>query len=112
VAKNGEEIKRHSAPLIAAIFLLLPVLYVGSYLALVNPQGMMFVAESSAGHFSGPVYHYRIESRGPAVLFWPLERIDRKVRPGAWNNPEANLLRLGIRKALRANRRRGFGGTT
>ena len=32
--------KRHAAPIIAAILLLLPVLYVGSYFALVTPEGL------------------------------------------------------------------------
>jgi len=60
---------RSRAPLIAAIvLLLLPILYGGSYLALVVP---------------GAAMPYRgVE---PArSFFWPLEQIDRKVRPAEW----------------------------
>src|SRR5688572_20047122 len=80
---------RSFAPIIAAILLLLPVLYVGSYLALVVPKGQW-------GRYGimnwGRVVHYRnlteISSRRriepTEVIFWPLEQIDRRVRPGAW----------------------------
>jgi hypothetical protein len=75
------------APLIVAIvLLLLPVLYVGSYLALVQPRGRMYVEDP--GLRSVPLYrsNYRIGVEVPRVIFWPLERIDRKLRPGAWES--------------------------
>ena len=70
----------HRAPLIVAIALLvLPVLYVGSYLALLQeietwstPQGVMREPR------------YRVSGPWIADFFWPLEQIDRKVRLGAW----------------------------
>jgi hypothetical protein len=71
--------KREShSPLIVAIVLsLLPVLYVGSYLALVKPGGM---------HLPGFVFtHYRYGHRISERAFWPLEQIDRKVRPSVWS---------------------------
>jgi hypothetical protein len=59
------------APLIVAvILLLLPVLYVGSYLALYSP------APDQYGSGSGYRRHPRI--------FWPLETIDRMIRPAKW----------------------------
>ncbi|WP_425615451.1 hypothetical protein NA78x_005371 [Anatilimnocola sp. NA78] len=71
------------APLIVAILVLLvPLLYVGSYLALVVPG-----QEYTGG--SGAVYrtsYYRYGGRWAERIFWPLEQIDRKVRPGAWAN--------------------------
>lgn len=61
---------RSSAPLIAAIILLtLPVPYVGSYLTQVMP---------------GAAVSYVGGSEFSSWIFWPLEQIDRKVRPGAW----------------------------
>lgn len=63
-----------SAPVIIVIaLLLLPMLYVASYFALVLPDGP----------WDG---HYRIASRDCARLYWPLERLDRQVRPGEWHD--------------------------
>ncbi|WP_425617886.1 hypothetical protein NA78x_001576 [Anatilimnocola sp. NA78] len=72
------------APLIVAIvLLLLPVLYVGSYLALVLKPSMhkreTFLSDLFPGHF-----RYRFGGRIATKVFWPLEQIDRKVRPEAW----------------------------
>jgi hypothetical protein len=73
---------RSAAPIIAAVLLLLPVLYVGSYLALVEPQPPAF---SSKGPFSlTRVYPFRIRSRWLATFYRPLEQIDRHLRPEAW----------------------------
>ena len=56
--------------IVVALLLALPMAYVGSYLLLVMP-------------FNGSAY-YRFG--GPVVthIFWPLEQVDRKVRPGRW----------------------------
>ncbi|QDU31378.1 hypothetical protein ETAA8_65350 [Anatilimnocola aggregata] len=73
------------APLIVAIVLLVlpPLLYVGSYLALVKPQGDIVWRKSR------PFYcHYRVGSeRVVPNLFWPLEQLDRKLRPTEWIGP-------------------------
>jgi hypothetical protein len=53
---------------VAAALLVLPVLYVGSYWALVD-------------HGTAAPYH-RFEAG--RTLFWPLEQIDRKLRPLTW----------------------------
>jgi hypothetical protein len=82
------------APLITAIvLLLLPALYVGSYLALVVPKGATYefvpmdpkllVGVSEVG-FTLRKIHYRTGSGLAERLYWPLEQIDRKLRPGAW----------------------------
>lgn len=68
--------RKHAAPIIAAILLLLPVLYVGSYLALVKP----------------PSLSYRIEGAWVSSFFWPPALIDRKLRPRVW---EPELTRGG-----------------
>jgi hypothetical protein len=70
-------------PLIVAIALLLPVAYVGSYFALVIPRGR--VISYNDGRWNIPVIlHYRALPAQAAVLYWPLERIDRKLRPKTW----------------------------
>ena len=75
------------APLIAAfVLLLLPVLYVGSYLALVVPEGRVAWISSPTGFsYKVPVIsHYRAGYVWPQRIFWPLEQSDRKLRPEAW----------------------------
>lgn len=74
--------KRNAAPIIAAVLLLLPVVYVGSYLALVNPQPLPRKSYS----WGQRNYGYRIDGLQVARFYWPLEQIDRKVRPGAWEH--------------------------
>jgi hypothetical protein len=72
------------APLLAAIaLLLLPVLYVGSYLALVSPWQAGLHRSFSFQHESE--IHYRIGGRWAGVVFWPLEQLDRQLRPDAWD---------------------------
>jgi hypothetical protein len=80
--------KKHAAPIIASILLLLLVLYVGSYFALVVPGGtsaIYAVQDPLRPHINSESYatHYRRGHRISERLFWPLEQIDRKVR-GAW----------------------------
>ncbi|WP_425613636.1 hypothetical protein NA78x_003471 [Anatilimnocola sp. NA78] len=73
------------APLIVAIvLLLLPVLYVGSYLALVEPGGVRFTKVVSVGsqYRIVVIYEtYRYGGNWADRIFWPAEQIDRKVRP-------------------------------
>jgi hypothetical protein len=73
--------KKHAAPILAAILLLLPVLYVGSYAALVVPSGTIAqrgVPEpGQPGVFSSEVYlsHYRqYGRRWSERVFWPWSR--------------------------------------
>lgn len=67
------------APLIVAIvLLLLPVLYVASYFALVNPA-----PSGDSVRFLPPQGNYRCD-RKVARVFWPLEQLDRKLRPNYW----------------------------
>jgi hypothetical protein len=74
--------KKHAAPLIAAILLLLPVLYVGSFYLLIKPQGFwMFPDPLPTGEQPRAYYgYYRIGERWASQIFWPLEKIDRRLR--------------------------------
>ena len=77
--------KQSRAPLIiAVVLLLLPVLYVGSYLALVMPEGYFRTDPRRAGVYDIRV-HYRWLDPRAGVAFWPLEQIDRKLRAWAWD---------------------------
>ena len=84
-----DKTRSSAAPIFATILLLLPVLYIGSYLALVIPAGKLIRSNVAASLFASPqgilrVSHYRIQPAFAARFYWPLEQIDRKVRPGAW----------------------------
>jgi hypothetical protein len=76
--------KKHAAPILAAILLLLPMLYVGSYLALVTPNGRVVFYVVGPNTSRGELVHYRWGDDEPSRFFWPLEQLDRKLRPGAW----------------------------
>lgn len=70
------------APLIAAnVLLLLPVVYVVSYFLLVWPDGERFRWADSRSDF--PTYRYGTETWA-GTMFWPLEQIERTLRPRAW----------------------------
>ncbi|WP_425617882.1 hypothetical protein NA78x_001572 [Anatilimnocola sp. NA78] len=71
------------APLIVAVvLLLLPVLYVGSYLALVVPQGMPV---DLGNDFR--MDYYRLAPEYSSIFFAPLEWVDKMIRPEAWWKP-------------------------
>ena len=86
-----DKLPQSRAPLnVAIVLLLLPVLYVGTYLAIVDPPGHGHVPKVKLGNrwFQGVGIwvHYRAMPEQAARFFWPLEQIDRKVRPRAWNS--------------------------
>jgi hypothetical protein len=70
-------------PIIAAALLIFPVLYVGSYLALVDPSTPALpVMTFTSNGFSRD--HYPRVGRWANRLYWPLERVDRNLRPETW----------------------------
>jgi hypothetical protein len=74
-------------PLILAIVLLvLPVMYVGSYFAMVVPGGIPEDPATMNPDIEFPPTHYRFADTTAEYFFWPLERIDRRLRPAAWDN--------------------------
>jgi hypothetical protein len=73
--------KKQAAPIIAALLLLLPLLYVGSYLLLVWPDGERFDMADSRSDFA--TYRHGAEAWA-GRLYWPLEQMDRRVRPKKW----------------------------
>jgi hypothetical protein len=78
--------KSHAAPLLVITLLILPLLYGGSYLALVVPGGRIVWAKPNTQFWMGEPFlsHYRAGRDFAPRFFWPLEQIDRMVRPGAW----------------------------
>ena len=79
-------------PLIVAIvLLLLPVLYVGSYFALVDPADRL-INDARFYLKMAPMSDYRSGGNWESRVFWPIERIDRKLRPGTWEPREGTRL--------------------
>ena len=76
------------APIIAAILLLLPVLYVGSYLVVVEPEDRFLTvpAENMKHRYIVGTSHYCGASTSIAKFYSPLEWMDRKIRPDAWKD--------------------------
>lgn len=89
----GWRSRRNPAPrsplYVAIALLLLPVLYVGSYLALVVPDGIErerivqapvfphgYLHEYSERYLA----HYRVSGDWPSALYYPLENMDRRLR--------------------------------
>jgi len=73
-----------AAPILAVLAVVLPfALYVGSYLALVTPGGTPFVIAPKGPPVTAWA-NYRAYPDVSAVVFWPLEQIDRRIRPDAW----------------------------
>ena len=75
---------RSYAPIIAALLLLLPVLYVGSYLALVEPVPVLFPYPDGSSEITvGTRYEWGGE--WATSFYWPLRKIDGIVRQGVWH---------------------------
>jgi hypothetical protein len=75
---------RSRVPLILAIaLLLLPVLYGGSYLALVRRGGI----PNDIGNDITQVDYYRAGGAYSEAIFSPLEALDRWIQPDAWWKP-------------------------
>ncbi|WP_425617055.1 hypothetical protein NA78x_000723 [Anatilimnocola sp. NA78] len=85
--QNTSPPARSAAPIFAAVLLLLPVLYVGSYLSLVDPyerpDGDRVLEYPVVLYLEGDDLRYSVHS-WLDMLYWPLERIDKAVRPDSW----------------------------
>jgi hypothetical protein len=80
---------RSFAPIIAAVLLLGPVLYVGSYLSLFDSRWQLrnkgvhevWADGTPVDARTGP---YRLGGTVVERFFWPLEQVDRRLRPEHW----------------------------
>lgn len=77
-------------PLVVAIVLLvLPMIYVGSYFALVVPRGYVVVERVGPNGVHVHREHYRWGEYEDVyqikAIYWPLEQIDRRIRHVAWD---------------------------
>ncbi|QDU26873.1 hypothetical protein ETAA8_19570 [Anatilimnocola aggregata] len=72
---------RSAAPIFAAVLLLLPVLYVGSYLALVTHSNDLVINDEWCDAYPLLGDDNR---EAASYFFWPINQIDRKLRPADW----------------------------
>lgn len=84
--------KESRAPLLIALALIIPMLYAGSYLALVQRGGIIHdPPKQLPGGMIAPSYNlkfYRVDWDFLATLYWPLGQVDRKLVPGWWLDME------------------------
>lgn len=76
-----------AAPFLTALALLLlvSVLYAVSYLVLVVPRGDSVIVNRQGRPLAVITEdHYCVGGDVARTAFWPLEQIDRRLRPGAW----------------------------
>jgi hypothetical protein len=79
--------KRHTTPqpfaIAVCLLLLLATGYVAAYFANRDAVGCSeTIGDGSVVVFYFP--RYRIGGHWAATVFWPLEKLDRKLRPDAW----------------------------
>lgn len=60
-----------------------PCLYVGSYLALVEARPLFFMSGSGPWRKRAV---YRLGGSVTAKVYWPINEVDRKIRPDYWND--------------------------
>jgi hypothetical protein len=87
------EEKRSSLMLVVAMLLLPPAIYLGSYLALVSPGNyeskVLDVGPNQKVYVEGYRYFGDEDAemaRFAPRVFWPLEQLDRRLRPDAWES--------------------------
>jgi hypothetical protein len=69
---------RAAAPVVVAVSLILvPLVYVGSYAALVDVPGKLAMGDDGTCF----VHHFRWGGKAAEVVFWPLRQVDRFMRP-------------------------------
>lgn len=88
--------KSHAPLIVSIVLLVLPMLYVGSYLALVVPGSVLVPVTGRIGKSGFLVRWYRYGGDWADRAFWPLEQMDRKARPTAWK--EVEILPLDYRR--------------
>jgi hypothetical protein len=68
----------------AALLLLLPLTYVASYYCVVDT--------TIISQFPGPDLRYRVCPEMCGTIYWPVEQVDRRLRPEAWFDPLIKLI--------------------
>ena len=72
------------APAAVSAFMALLIVYVGSYFALIVPGGY-HLEHSGPGYYYFTWECYRFGGAWSDRIFYPIHRIDRRLRPDTWN---------------------------
>jgi hypothetical protein len=81
--------KRSSAvPAIVAVLLLLPLLYIGTYLALLRPQPGSLRWAALSNLEVRRIADYRWGGSYTRAAFQPIHQVDRLIRPSYWTYSE------------------------
>lgn len=78
--------KQSSSAFLSVVVLIFLIAYVGSYVVLVLPEGRTVWATTSGMKANIVLLHYRTDGQWQSTLFWPLEQLDRTLRPASWAN--------------------------
>ena len=73
--------------ILVAALLVLPFVYLIGYLAFVRPGGVTFqrsYTKNGVRYSEISMEHYALFGARGERLFWPLENLDRRLRPKAW----------------------------
>jgi hypothetical protein len=81
---------------IAVVLLLLPVLYVGSYYALVVPTQGSFLGSARHPVSAEMFPDYRIVGRYGDSFYKPIHNMDRELRPATWADKVGDEVELFI----------------
>ena len=85
-AKKARSSVARTVVLLLSLVLILITAYLGSYCALVVPQGRMSTYTADF-EYIGPAVHYKLQPDLCSRVFWPLGQLDRKAWPGRWYVP-------------------------
>ena len=84
--RSGMDDDRKSPLWVVVVMLVLvPILYVGSYLAIVLLSAILVPVTGQRGSYD--IRHYRLGGDYAEAIYWPLEQLDRRVRPHSWHGP-------------------------
>src|SRR4051812_10822829 len=70
-----------TVPAIVVMMLLLPVLYIGSYAAMLTPRPATGFCWDGRRPLLRSIEHYRFQNKGCHTFFYPMNCLDRRIRP-------------------------------
>lgn len=85
-AKKARSSVARTVVLLLSLVLILITAYLGSYGAIVVPQGRIsrYTADFE---YIGPAEFYKLKPDWCSRVYWPLEQLDRLAWPGRWYVP-------------------------
>jgi len=88
-----------AAPLLVAARMLLPLVYIGSYAAVVTAGGFVYIKTDHSGYRTYLPDSHRFGDEWAGRAYWPLEGADRSCFPSGGNIESAGKGKTDARKA-------------